>query len=267
MLSHRVRDKLAAGHTVLGSWITFRDPAVAEIMANAGFDWLTVDMEHSPITLSEAQELIRVISLCGVCSLVRLSANDATLAKRVMDAGADGVIVPMVNSAAEARSAVASVKYPPEGGRSVGLARAQGYGPGFESYVATANAESLVLIQIEHIDAVSNLDAILSVPGIDGLMVGPYDLSASMGLAGQLGHPKVVQALDRVLEGARSHGVTAGIHAVSSDPAELLDKAGKGFRLLAYSVDFLLLGDTCRRNLSTLRAVFDHPGRHESTNI
>lgn len=257
MLSHRVRDRLAAGHTVLGSWITFRDPAVAEIMASAGFDWLTVDMEHSPITLTEAQDLIRAISSCGVCALVRLSANDPTLAKRVMDAGADGVIVPMVNSVEEARTAVASVKYPPQGTRSVGIARAQGYGPGFESYVATSNAESLVLLQIEHIDAVSNLDAILSVPGIDGLMVGPYDLSGSMGLTGQFSHPRVVEALDTVLTVARRHGVPAGLHVVSPETGKLLDQAGKGFRLLAYSVDFLLLGETCRRNLAGLRAALE----------
>src|SRR3990172_4946190 len=141
-------------------------------MARAGFDWLTVDMEHSAITLSQAQELIRVISLCGVCPLVRLSSNDAALAKRVMDAGAGGVIVPMVNSGGEARAAVESVKYPPEGRRSVGMWRAQGYGPDFDEYVAAANRESLVLVQIEHAEAVARLQEILAVPGIDGLMVG-----------------------------------------------------------------------------------------------
>ncbi len=242
---------------MVGSWVTFAETSSAEIMARAGFDWLTVDMEHSAITLSQAQELIRVISLCGVCPLVRLSSNDAALAKRVMDAGAGGVIVPMVNSEAEARAAVESVKYPPEGRRSVGMWRAQGYGPDFDEYVAAANRESLVLVQIEHAEAVARLQEILAVPGIDGLMVGPYDLSASMGLAGQLDHPDVLDALDRIAAAARARNIPAGLHVVRPSPDELLAKVAAGYRLLAYSVDFLLLGETCRRDLRQLRSALD----------
>lgn len=114
-----IRKTLRGGGTSVGSWLTFSDPAVAEILSRAGFDWLAVDMEHSPLNLSQAQELIRTISLCGVCPLVRLSANDPVMTKRVLDAGAQGVIVPMVNSRAQAESAVAAAKYPPRGRRSV----------------------------------------------------------------------------------------------------------------------------------------------------
>src|SRR5665647_453617 len=126
MSDHQLKQALRQGELCLGSWITLAHPAIAEIMARAGFTWLAVDLEHSVITIREAEELIRVIKLSGVVPLVRLSANDPVQIKRVMDAGAHGVIVPMVNSTTQAEQAVASVYYPPQGRRGVGLARAQG---------------------------------------------------------------------------------------------------------------------------------------------
>ena len=130
----RLKQRLGMRQLTIGSWITLAHPAIAEIMARSGFDWLTIDLEHSVITIREAEELIRVIELCGVAPLVRLSSNDPVQIKRVMDAGAHGIIVPMVNSAEEAQRAVDSVRYPPDGKRGVGLARAQGYGSSFEKY-------------------------------------------------------------------------------------------------------------------------------------
>lgn len=253
MLISGLKSKLAGRTPIVGSWMALADPGVAEIMARAGFDWLTIDMEHSAITLSQAQELIRVISLCGVCSLVRLPSNDADLAKRVLDAGATGVIVPMVKTREEAEQAVTAAKYPPAGRRSVGLARAQDYGPGFDRYVAAANAETVVIVQIEHADAVANVDAILTVPGVDGFIVGPYDLSASLGIPGQLGHPRVTEALGRVVEAGRRHNVARGLHVVWPGSDEFIRRVADGFTLLAYSVDFLLLGEACRRDLAVIR--------------
>lgn len=236
-----------------GSWITFRDPASAEIMARAGFDWLAIDMEHSPITLDSAQELIRVIDLNGVRPVVRLSSNDPVQAKRVLDAGARGLIVPMVNSGEEAAAAVAMAKYPPQGRRSFGLARAQDYGPGFGSYVRKANADVLVVVQIEHIDAVENAEAILSTPGVDAFFIGPYDLSGSMGIPGRLEHPKVRAAVRRVTELGRRLGVPAGVHIVEPDPAEALRRVREGFKFIALGTDFLYLGGACRGDLGTVR--------------
>ena len=252
-LAGGLRRKLAAGETVLGSWLTFAEPAVAEIMARAGFDWLTIDMEHSALTLSQAQELIRVIDLCGVPALVRLPGHDPALIKRVLDAGAAGIIAPMVNSAAEAAAVVAAAKYPPDGRRSVGLARAQRYGPGFEAYVAAAH-ETIVFVQIEHVDAVRDLDAILSVRGIDGLLVGPYDLTASMGIAGRFDDPAYAAALARIVTVARDKGIPAGLHSVPPDPAGVLQRVREGFQVVAYSVDFLFLGETCRQGVTHIRA-------------
>jgi 2-dehydro-3-deoxyglucarate aldolase len=176
-MNDSLKKKLRKNVVTVGSWITIGHAAIAEIMAKIGFDWLVIDMEHSAITLHEAQQLIQVIDLCGVTPLVRVGENNPYLIKRVMDAGSYGVMVPMVNTKEDAIKAVNAVKYPPVGTRGVGLARAQGYGMDFERYNNRLNRDSVVIVQIEHIKAVENLDDILSVDGVDAFFVGPYDLS------------------------------------------------------------------------------------------
>ena len=248
-----LKSKLKSRNLTIGSWITLGHPSIAEIMVKAGFDWLTVDMEHSAITLHEAQQLIQVIELSGCVPLVRVGANDANLIKRVMDAGAHGVIVPMVNSKEDAERAVGSVKYPPRGFRGVGLARAQSYGADFEGYRRWNENESIVIVQLEHIKAVENLKAILSVEGVDAFIIGPYDLSASLGLPGQFDHPEVVAALNEVQRIAQQLNAVAGYHVIPPDPKQVVEKARQGYRFLAYSIDFLFLGDSCRGGLKSIR--------------
>jgi len=245
----RLKQKLHNKKVTIGSWITLAHPAIAEIMAKAGFDWLAVDMEHSVITIREAEELIRVIDLCGVVPLVRLSSNNPVQIKRVMDAGAHGVIVPMVNSVAEAEQAVAAVRYPPEGRRGVGLARAQGYGSVFESYLEWVNKNAVVIVQVEHIDAVNNLDEILSVDGVDGFIVGPYDLSGSLGAPGEFGHPLMKKAMGRIISVGSASGKALGIHVIEPKPDELKSRIEQGYRFVAYSVDIRMLDCACRRAL------------------
>lgn len=246
---------LQAGGVTIGSWITLAHPAIAEIMAKAGFDWLAVDLEHSVITIREAEELIRVVELCGVTPLVRLSANDPVQIKRVMDAGAHGVIVPMVNSREEAERAVAAVKYPPSGRRGVGLARAQGYGTRFEAYRGWLEWESLVIVLVEHVEAVKNLEQILSVQGVDGFMVGPYDLSGSLGVPGEFEHPTMIAALQQVQRviSDRETTAVAGYHVVPPQPDSVIQKIQEGYRFVAYSVDMLFLGEMCRMGLRKIR--------------
>src|SRR5688572_26977135 len=224
MAKDSLKQRLKKREVTLGSWITFGYPAVAEIMARAGFDWLTVDMEHSPITVESAQELIRVIDLCGVVPLVRVGEKNPALIKRVMDAGAHGVIVPMVNDVADAEMAVSSVKYPPVGTRGVGLARAQEYGLDFEKYRKWAQEETIVVIQIEHIHAVEKLHEILSVPGIDAFSVGQYDLSGSLGAPGQFDHPRFLEALAEIRRVAEKTSPAWGYHVVPPKPQMVLDK-------------------------------------------
>lgn len=244
---------LKNGTVTIGSWISFAHPAVAEIMADAGFDWLTVDMEHSVITIREAEELIRVISLKGCTPLVRLTSNDPNQIKRVMDAGAHGVIVPMVNSREQAEAAVKAVKYPPVGTRGVGLARAQKYGAGFDGYLQWLNDESVVIAQIEHIDAINNLEAILGTNGIDGTIIGPYDLSASMGKPGRFDDNDVKSAIERYEAISRKMNKPLGYHVVPADHSLVRQRIEKGYSFVAFSTDFLFLGEKCRNELAGLR--------------
>jgi len=249
-----LKEKLRRKEITIGSWITLGHPAIAEIMAKAGFDWLTVDMEHSAITLSQAQHLIQVISLSGVVPLVRVSENNPTLIKRVMDAGSHGVIVPMVNSEKDAVCAVKAVKYPPQGDRGDGLARAQGYGFEFDQYREWVKTESVVIVQIEHIDAVRNLQDILTQVDIDGFIVGPYDLSASLGKPGEFDDPDVLRALDKIMEVASIIDTVAGIHVIPPDPEEVNKKIVEGYRFIAFSLDTLFIGEVCRSGLKSIRS-------------
>jgi len=240
-----LKQRLQKRELTIGSWITIGNSVVAEVMANAGYDWLTVDMEHSAITMENAQDIIRVIDLCGVVPLVRVGHNDPNLIKRVMDAGAHGVIVPMVNSRDEAEKAVRSVKYPPVGFRGVGLARAQKYGMGFENYKKWNEENSIVIVQIEHIKAVENLEAILDVEGVDGFIIGPYDLSGSLGFPGDFDHPDVLEALTRVKEVSKAKNALSGFHVIAPEVKPFQEKVAEGYRFIAHSLDTLILGKQC----------------------
>jgi len=250
---NQLKKKLHERQLTLGSWITLGHPAIAEILARANFDWLVVDLEHSTITIEQAGDLIRVIDLCGVAPLVRLTSNDPNQIKRVMDAGAHGIVVPMVNSKGEAASAVAATRYAPAGNRGVGLARAQGYGVEFDEYLAWQMDGPVVIVQIEHRDALDQLDAILTVPGVDGFIIGPYDLSCSMDIPGQFGHPDLIAALDQILEAGHRLDVPAGIHIVEPDGKRLTDSISKGYRFIAYSVDIRMLDVSARAGIAVAR--------------
>lgn len=248
MLAADIKAKLKRGEVTVGSWMSMGHASIAEILASAGYEWVVIETEHTAIDNSEVLRLIIAIEGAGAIPLVRLAWNDPIQCKAAMDSGAAGVLVPMVNTRADAELAVRSIKYPPLGFRGVGLARAQGYGQTFDDYVARANDDSLLIVQIEHIDAVNNIDEICAVPGIDGTFIGPYDLSMSMGIPGQLDHPDVIKARRRVLETTLARGLTAGIHLVHPDraAADLPGVVGAGYRFIALGTDILFLGDSCR---------------------
>jgi 2-keto-3-deoxy-L-rhamnonate aldolase RhmA len=249
-----LRRRLARTEVTIGSWIQLGQAAIAEILAGAGFDWIVVDLEHSVISIREAEEMIRVIQMSGVAPLVRLSHNDSVEIKRVMDAGAEGVIVPMVKTKEDIAKAVDAVRYPPHGSRGVGLARAQGYGARFEAYRAWLEDNSVIIAQIEHIDGVRNLDAILATPGVAGFLVGQYDLSGSLGIPGQFTHPKMVEALAEIRRVAAKHPkIAAGYHVVLPQPQLVADKVAEGYRFIAYSTDMIFLSETCRGGAAAIR--------------
>ena len=253
MKNNSLKAKIKNKAVTIGSWITLGHTSVAEIMAKAGFDWLAIDMEHSAITLHEAQELIKVIELSGIVPLVRIGENSQYQIKRVMDAGAHGIIVPMVNCNEDAIKAVNAVKYPPTGQRGVGLARAQGYGLEFERYRDWVNEESIVIVQIEHIEAVNNLEEILSVDGVDGFIVGPYDLSASLGRPGDFECPALIEALEYVKGISGKMDVVSGFHVVQPKVEEVMEKIKEGYRFIGFSLDTLFLGKTCLSKMGEIR--------------
>jgi len=236
-----------------GTWLTIPHPSVAELMVRAGFEWITVDLEHSPIGLESASELIRTIDLAGARPFVRVGNHDANVIKRVMDAGAHGVIASTVNTPSEAAAIVAAVKYPPLGTRGVGLSRAQGYADEFESHYAWLNEESIVFVQIEHIDAVGNLEAILRTPGVDGFFIGPYDLSASLGVPGELTHPKMLEALAEVRRVQNTLSIVAGLHVVQPDPEVAKQKIAEGYRFIAFGIDYLFMLNHARETLRRIQ--------------
>lgn len=248
-----LKEKIKKSKVLVGGWITMADGIVPEIMAQAGFEWLAVDMEHSALTLEQVQNQVRVIELSGVPSLVRVGENNPNLIKRVMDTGTQGVIVPMVNSRAEAVKAVQSVHYPTRGIRGVGLARAQKYGFSFSEYRQWLKQKSVVIVQIEHIRAVENIDEILQVEGIDAFIVGPMDLSGSLGFPGEMDHPKVVEALKVVMNASKRFNIPAGFHVIPPDTGLLTAKVRQGYKFLAFSLDILLLGTVCRNSLAQVK--------------
>lgn len=236
----------------LGSWLTLSNSSIAEIMADAGFDWLCVDLEHTITDYAETQQLIISIQSKGLKAFVRVGENNARIIKRVLDAGADGIIVPSVNSAAEAQKAVDAVKYPPQGKRGVGLARAQNYGFGFEYYRDEKTKDIKLIAQIEHINAIQELDKIIQTEGIDGTFIGPYDLSGSIGKPGQWDDPEVKEALRVYEETAMKYNKWIGFHVVPPDHKLVEDKIAKGYNFIAFGFDAMFLGTMVRNQLNML---------------
>jgi 2-dehydro-3-deoxyglucarate aldolase len=251
----RTKEKLSRREPVLGSWLMTGHPAIAEIMAEEGFDFLAVDMEHTPIRGEGFYQVALAAKGTGCDILARLPACDPALAKQVLDLGAAGIIVPFVNSPEEAAQAVAMAKYPPEGFRGAAFCRASGFGRDFADYFQRHNQEVLVVVMLEHVQAVRRADAILATPGLDAAFIGPYDLSASLGLAGQLTHPDVVAAQDAILQACQRQGVPAGIHVVSLDPEDVRRRVAQGFRFLACGIDTLFVRDGCQRVLQARSAL------------
>jgi 2-keto-3-deoxy-L-rhamnonate aldolase RhmA len=224
--------------TMIGTLLSISAPQVAEIIAMSGFDWVFIDMEHSAMSLESVQNAIQIME-GKILTIVRVPLNDEVWIKRVLDTGCDGIIVPMVNSADEARKVVQASKYPLEGRRSVGLARAHKYGASFKEYVENANRDLVIMIQCEHKDAVKNFDDILKVKGIDSVFIGPYDLSASMGLTGQVSHPDVLKSIGLVKEKCRKTGMPYGIYSSNTD--DMISEINTGCTFLLSGVDANML--------------------------
>jgi len=248
-----LKEKIRQGKLTLGSWITIPHPSIVEILANANFEWLTIDIEHSAIDMESIQTLILAIQSKNMKALVRVYDNDEIIIKRVLDAGADGVIVPMIKSKEEARKMVDSVYYPPKGKRGVGLSRAQNFGIGFEGYQKHLEKEIILIAQIEHIEAIHQIEDILSVDEIDATLIGPYDLSASMGKPGEYHLPDVKEAIEEYDKACKRLNKPMGAHVISSDFTHTQEKIDLGYSFLAFSLDFFFLGDKAREEMKKVK--------------
>ena len=252
MRNKTLKNKLKNNKLTIGSWITIGHPSIPEILSNAGFDWLTIDMEHNSIDKSMMQNLISVIQSKDVAALVRVSKNEEVAIKHALDAGADGIIVPMVKNKNDAIKAIEYAKYPPLGKRGVGLSRAQNYGYNFEDYKKW-QAENLVIIaQIEHIDGVNNLNEIIGVEGIDAIIVGPYDLSGSLGYPGDFTKPELQTALNDVKDICKKSCFSLGYHVVEPNPELVKSKIKEGYNFIAFSTDFYFMGNTSKEMMNKI---------------
>lgn len=251
-LSERIQETPA-----IGTWLNTNSSVVAELLSSLGFDFLTVDAEHAAIGITEAQTLYQAIAAgnSDCTPLVRLPETNYETVKSHLDAGAKGIIAPLITTPEQAREVVKAAKYPPEGERGVGFARSNTYGADFDTSVPHDNNEIVVCVQIEHRRAIENIDDILAIDGIDAVLFGPYDLSASLGITGQFGHPKFEEAIETAETACREHDVVLGTHVVQPDVDEATQRIEEGYRLLAYSLDITVLSEVFGNDLDELRSV------------
>jgi 2-dehydro-3-deoxyglucarate aldolase len=231
------RTRLRSGERLVAPLLTLNSPAVTELMAAVGFDWLFIDAEHAPLEPFQMQALLQGAG--ATPCVIRLPAGDEVPIKKALDIGAAGIIAPQVNSADQARGIVQAAKYAPIGQRGLGIARAHGYGLTVREYMQRANDDTAVIVQAEHRDAVEHIREIVRVDGVDGVLIGPYDLSASLGLPGAVDHPDVTGAIERVRAACAEVGLPIGIFGVT--PEAVQPYIARGFTMIVVGVDTLLL--------------------------
>jgi len=257
MTRNPVRKALLERRVTIGTWIQIGHPAVAEVLATAGFDWIAADCEHTDIGVGEFAALARAMHGRGPVPFIRARENDTLAIRQPLDMGAGGVIVPLVNSAEEAARAVAAAKYPPRGVRGFAFSRMNDWGARFDDYVQSANDDVAVVVMIESKEGVENIDAIVAVDGVDGVFIGPYDMSGSYGVPGRTDAPVVREACRRVVEACAASGKSAGLHVVL--PAvEAIERAiDDGYTFIAVGVDTIFLGEGARAALTAARGEGD----------
>jgi 2-dehydro-3-deoxyglucarate aldolase len=243
-MSKNISEILRSGQATIGSWMQLPSASVAEIMGRAGFDWVAIDLEHGSFAIESLPDICRALELGGTVPFARVAQNACKDIKQAIEAGALGIIIPMIESRQEMEQAIAWAKYPPVGKRGVGYSRANLFGKRFKDYFSSFNEKLVIVAQIESIGAIDALDEILAVPGVDAMIIGPYDLSASMGLTGQFEHPDFIAALKLARQKAEGKHVPMGLHIVQPDPVLLRTKITEGYQFIAYGIDAVFLYST-----------------------
>lgn len=254
-LKNTIKSKLRDNELVFGSWLNIPSLEVTEIMAKSGFEFLVIDTEHSSINLETVQKMMTIIEGYNVFPFVRVEENNPTAIKKALETGCYGVIVPMVNTKGNAQRAIDNVYYNPKGTRGVGLSRAQGYGLEFDRYKKWYKNNISLIVQIENIEAVDNLENILSLKEIDTTIIGPYDLSASLGYPGKFNRKEVKDALVRYERVSKQYNKPYGYHIVHPDKKLLKEKIKNGYKFIAYGIDQIFLAEKCRDEIKNIKGV------------
>lgn len=236
-----LKRKLTSRERVFGAWISFGHPSIADIFARSGVDFVAIDMEHSTIDQAQAQRIIAACQEQGVPCLPRSVSHGNEMIKPSLDSGADGMIIPMVSTLEELNRVAALCKFPVQGRRSFGVSRAQGYGFDFDEYVKTWNETSSLVIQIESEEGVKNIEELASHDGVDGIMIGPYDLSGSLGVPGQINHPRVTEAAEKVIKACARYGKSCGTQLVAVDEQSIQRAFVSGYTFIIVSSDLFVL--------------------------
>ncbi|MFH2068028.1 MAG: aldolase/citrate lyase family protein [Candidatus Omnitrophota bacterium] len=241
------RKSLVERKFTLGAWMQIGHPSIAEIFCRHGFDWICVDMEHGAIDIETAANIFRTIEKYNTIPIARLPQNDPVWIHRILDAGAQGLIIPMVKNAKEAENAVCQAKYPPRGIRGFGYSRANTHGIDFDNYIKTANDEIAMIMQIEHKDAIDNLEGMLNIDGVDGVFLGPLDLSGSMGIPGQLEHPDMLKYLETFRQLSFKSGKSFGLHVIRPNEENIRATIALGYNFIALGLDVVHLHESSKK--------------------
>ena len=246
------REKLSSKDCSLGAWITLSEPKIAEIFGGCGFAWVLVDLEHSGISIAVAEQHLRILAKFDTISLCRPTGRSIDQMRRLLDAGADGFILPMVNSIDDLEPAILASRFPPEGQRGMGLHSANGFGLHFEEYLTQQLHKPILIAQIENIEGVNNIDSIAASAEVDGIFLGPYDLSLSLGSPGDFSSKEFSDSVRRVKEVCLKYQKPIGIHSISTDITDTRKLVDQNYHFMACSLDTKILLDVGLKFLTDL---------------
>lgn len=236
-----LKEKLRNRERLFAGWVSYAHPSITETFARAGFDFMAIDMEHATISLEQAQRIIAASQSEGVPCIPRPVSHSDDYLKPLMESGADGMLVQMVNTADQVRNLIKLLKYPPIGKRTYGVNRAQTYGFDFDRYIESWNETSTFMIQVESIEAVENIESLLAFDEIDGVMVGPYDISGSLGVPGQTSHPLVIEASKKVIAACEKFGKSCGTQVSDSTEESIQNLFDMGYTYAILGSDLFVL--------------------------
>ena len=237
----QLKQKLRQRERLFAGWVSYAHPSITETFARAGFDFMFIDMEHSTISIEQGQRIIAASQSEGVPCIPRPVSHSNDYLKPLLESGADGMLIQMVETADQVRALIDNVKYPPVGRRTYGVNRAQAYGFDFEEYIKNWNDTSTLMLQVESIKGVDNIERLLAFDEVDGVMIGPLDISGSLGVPGQTTHPLVIEASLKVIEACKRHGKSCGTQVADANPESVQSLFDLGYNYAILGSDLFVL--------------------------